>query len=621
MCGIAGFISPNLNRDHLHLITRALQHRGPDAEGFYFDAADNIGLGHRRLSIIDLSEAANQPFYSHDGRYAMIYNGEVYNFKELTVKYNIQPRTSSDSEIILEAFAQKGVECINDFNGMFALAIWDTQDKKLFVIRDRFGVKPVVYYLKGNDFAFASELKALLKLPVEKKINPAALQDYLFLEYIPDAKCILQDFYKLPKGHYLVADNGKVSVKPYYQFIEKIVQRPLAPKKEDDALNEFEDLLGSAVKYRQISDVPIGAFLSGGTDSSLICALFQKQNTNPVNTFTIGFDVAGYDESGYASQVAGILKTNHSETHLSDKSSIEIADRIVDHYDEPFAAPSTIPSYLVCNVARKKATVAMSGDGGDELFMGYGYYDLYRKVKKIYRMDAGIGRHLIKAILSMKGGEKYGRASRLFNLPSKDMLAHLWSEQQYMFSEKEIRSLLNVSDTDLSIKDSWRKVDAMDLSDFEKISLFDIEQYLAYNLLYKMDIASMANSLEVRNPYLDYRLMEYSFNLPQDFKIKDGTAKYLMKKLLERYLPKELVYRRKWGFPAPLGDWMGRELSYLLDKWLAPGLIRSQGIFNEKVVARFVNEFKAGKKYHDKRVWSLIFFQMWYAKYIDGNGN
>lgn len=262
----------------------------------------------------------------------------------------------------------------------------------------------------------------------------------------------------------------------------------------------------------------------------------------------------------------------------------------------------------------------MSGDGGDELFMGYGYYDLYRKMKKVYRMDAGIGRHIIKNVFGMMGS-RYARASRLFKLPSKDLLLHLWSEQQYMYSEKEIGSLLNLSETNLSLKEEWRKIDSMQLSDFEKISLFDIEQYLAYNLLYKMDSASMASSLEVRNPYLDYRLMEYSYNLPQDLKINNGTTKYLMKKLLERYLPKELVYRRKWGFPAPLGDWMGKELSYLLDKWLAPELIRSQGIFNEKVVARFVNEFKAGKKYHDKRIWSLIFFQMWYAKYIIGDGN
>jgi len=620
MCGITGFISPRFTREHFQLITRAIQHRGPDAEGFFYDNNTHAGLGHRRLSIIDLSDAANQPFYSHDGRYVMIYNGEVYNFKEIQAKYTITPRTSSDSEIILEAFAKKGVECINDFNGMFALAIWDKQQEELFIARDRFGKKPLVYYHKGNDFAFASELKALLKLPVEKKLNPAALQDYFFLEYVPDAKSILQDFYKLPKGHYMTVRKGEVSIKPYYRFTDKIMARPLAERKEADLLDEFEDLLSSAVKYRQISDVPIGAFLSGGTDSSLICALFQKQNTNPVNTFTIGFDVEGYDESGYAAQVAKILRTNHSETHLSEKSSIEIAEKIVDYYDEPFAAPSTLPSYLVCKEARKKVTVAMSGDGGDELFMGYGYYDVYRKIKRLYRMDAGVGRHAIKTIFGIMG-DRYARASRLFKLPSENLLAHVWSEQQYMFSEREIKSLLNLNIMELSVKEDWATINKLPLSDFEKISLFDIEQYLAYNLLYKMDSASMANSLEVRNPYLDYRVMEYSYNLPESLKINNGTAKYLMKKLLERYLPKELVYRRKWGFPAPIGDWLSRDLSYLIDKWLNPQRIKSQGILNEKQVSNYVNAFRGGKKYHDKRLWSLIFFQMWYSKYIDDNDN
>lgn len=548
----------------------------------------------------------------------MVFNGEVYNYKEIAVKYNIQTRTTSDSEVILEAFAKAGIACVNDFNGMFALAIWDKEEKKLFIIRDRFGVKPLVYYHKGNDFAFASELKALLQLPVEKKVNLAALQDYFFLEYVPNAHSILENFYKLPNGHYLTAQSGKIEIKPYYNFTEKIAPRPLPVRKESEVLDEFEELLASSVKYRQISDVPIGAFLSGGTDSSLICALFQKQNVNPVNTFTIGFDVEGYDESGYASQVAKILKTNHSETHLSDKSSISIVDKIVDFYDEPFAAPSTIPSYLVCNVARKNVTVAMSGDGGDELFMGYGYYDLYRKVKTLYRMDLGVGRHIIKALFKMRG-TRYERASRLFNLPSNNLFAHLWSEQQYMFSEKEIGSLLNLSSTGLSIKDNWRKIESMNLSDFEKISLFDIEQYLANNLLYKMDAASMANSLEVRNPYLDYRLMEFCYNIPQEFKINNGTPKYLMKKLLERYLPKDLVYRRKWGFPAPIGNWLTTELSYMIDKWLDPQRIKSQGLFNEKQVAGYVASFRSGKTFHDKRIWSLIFFQMWHHKYLEGN--
>jgi asparagine synthase (glutamine-hydrolysing) len=615
VCGITGFVSPNFNREQLGRITSSIKHRGPDAEGYFFEASDQIGLGHLRLSIIDLSAAANQPFYSHDGRFVMIYNGEVYNYREIKEKYRLETRTSSDSEVILEAFARKGVECVNDFNGMFAFAIWDKVEKQLTVVRDRFGVKPVVYYHRGNDFAFASELKALLQLPVEKKLNMEALQDYLFLEYIPDAKSILNDFYKLPKGHYMVMKNGKLTIKPYYRFIDKIVSRPLGVRKEEDVLDEFEALLASAVKYRQISDVPIGAFLSGGTDSSLICALFQKQNVQPVNTFTIGFDVKGYDESAYAAEVAKILKTNHTETRLTDKSSMSIVDQLPCYYDEPFAAPSTIPSYLVCKEARKNVTVAMSGDGGDELFMGYGYYDLYSRIKRMFRLDPGIGRRMIHALFSIKGG-RYERAARIMKLPKRDLFVHLWAEQQYMYSEREIGRLLDIKDTHLTIKEDWRRIDQMNLSDNEKISLFDIDQYLAYNLLYKMDSASMANSLEVRNPYLDYRVMEFSYNLPEQFKLNNGTAKYLMKKLLLRYLPNELVYRKKWGFPAPVGDWMKRDLSYLLDKWLNPALIKKQGIFNEKMVAEYCTAFRNGKSFHDKRIWSLIFFQMWYDKYM-----
>ena len=616
MCGIAGFISRKFNEHHLRQMTDCLRQRGPDAEGIWFDESHAVGLGHRRLSIIDLSDAANQPMYSHDGRYAMIFNGEIYNFREVAEKYKINARTSSDSEIIIEAFAKVGMDCVNDFNGMFALAIWDKLDKKLWLLRDRFGVKPLVYYWNGEDFAFASQLKALMQLPVQRKLNINALQDYLFLEYIPGPSTILENMFKLPKGHYAIVQENKLEIKQYYNFREKIQSRPLPDRKDEEVMEEFSSLLSSSVKYRQVSDVPIGAFLSGGTDSSLICALFQQQNEEPVNTFTIGFDVADFDESSEARSVASILKTNHAEFRLTDKDSLGIVEQLANYYDEPFAAPSTIPSYLVCHEARKLVTVAMSGDGGDELFMGYGYYDLYRKAKKLHRLDAGIGRKVLGTVFNTMS-PKYQRAARITKLPEKDLLIHLWSEEQYMFSEKEIGNLLNLKYTNDSVRDTWREVDAMKLQDFEKISLFDIEEYLAHNLLYKMDSASMANSLEVRNPYLDYRLMEYSFNLPLEFKMRNGTQKYLMKELLRKFIPDNLVFRRKWGFPAPVGTWLDRELSYLVDKWLNPTLIKRQGIFNESVVSHYLHAFRAGKKFHYKRLWAIIFFQMWYHKYLE----
>jgi asparagine synthase (glutamine-hydrolysing) len=618
MCGIAGFVSRKFTEQQLRQMTDCLRRRGPDADGFLYDPSVGLGLGHRRLSIIDLSEAANQPMWSHNQRYGIIFNGEIYNYREVAKKYNITQQTSSDTEVILEAFDKVGVQCINDFNGMFAMAIWDTQDKKLYLFRDRFGVKPLVYYWNGKDLAFASQIKALLQLPIERKINKRALQDYLFLEYIPGPATIFENIYKLPNGSYMVVQDGSMEIKKYYDFYEKVQARPVAAKNDQQVKEEFTDLLASSVKYRQISDVPIGAFLSGGTDSSLICALFQQQNEQPVNTFTIGFDVADFDESKEAAAVASVLKTNHAEFRLTDKDSLGIVEELADYYDEPFAAPSTIPSYLVCHEAKKLVTVAMSGDGGDELFMGYGYYDLYKKIKKIYRLDAGIGRKLLATTFNTLS-PKYQRGARLLKTPSSDMLIHLWSEEQYMFSEKEVSLLLKTEYNNSSVRDTWRKIDAMNLHDFEKISLFDIQQYLAHNLLYKMDSASMANSLEVRNPYLDYRLVEYSFNLPLEFKVRNGTQKYLMKEVLRDFIPDNLVFRRKWGFPAPVGNWLDKELAYLLDKWLDPSLLDRQGIFDKAEVKKYRDAFNAGKKFHYKRLWAIIVFQIWYHKYAVNN--
>jgi asparagine synthase (glutamine-hydrolysing) len=619
MCGITGFISTGWSKPDLEKMTDCLAHRGPDAKGYYTDPGHGLGLGHRRLSILDLSEAGNQPFYSKDRRYIMVFNGEVFNFKEVAQKYNIIQRTHTDSEVIIEAFAQKGIDAVQDFNGMFAIAIWDTQKQELYLIRDRFGVKPILYYLDKTAFAFASELKGLLALGIDKTINKKALQDYFFLEYISGEESIINNVFKLPCGHYLKISPGrKPEIRSYYSIFDKL-NPSLDNISEKHALDQFEALLSSSVELRQISDVPIGAFLSGGTDSSLICALFQKQNSQPINTFTIGFDVKEYDESYYANRVAEYLKTSHRHFHLTDKDSISIVDQLVNYYDEPFAAPSCIPSYLVCNKARSLVTVAMSGDGGDELFMGYGYYGLYKRLKNFYNRYPGFARKGVAGLMSMLD-QRYQRASRLLGFDNdKDLLVNIWSQEQYMFTQDEISNLLGSPYTNETVSKDWERINKMDLSDEEKISLFDINNYLTNNLLFKMDSASMANSLEVRTPYLDYRLVEFSVNLPQQFKIHQGTQKYLMKKLLERYIPNDLVYRTKWGFPAPVGDWLYKDLRYMIDKWLSKDMIRKVGVLDEKTVNKFLNSFLAGKKYHYKRVWSMIIFHMWYDKYILGN--
>jgi asparagine synthase (glutamine-hydrolysing) len=619
MCGITGFINKGWSRANLEKMNCCLAHRGPDASGYFEDPSSGLGLGHRRLSIIDLSEAANQPFYSHDRRYIMVFNGEVFNYQEIAAKYRINQRTHSDSEVILEAFALKGMDAVQDFNGMFTMAIWDTLNKELFLVRDRFGVKPLLYYWKNGRFAFASELKALLALDISKEINKRSLQDYFFLEYIPGNESIITDVFKLPNGHYLKISPGNApEIRSYYSIFDKL-HTSYQDISDERALDEFEALLSSSVKLRQISDVPIGAFLSGGTDSSLICALFQKQNSSPINTFTIGFDVKEYDETEYANKVAAHLKTAHRQFHLTDKDSISIVDNLSAYYDEPFAAPSCIPSYLVCKQARSLVTVALSGDGGDELFMGYGYYGLYKRLKSFYSKYPGVSRKVAAGLMNLLN-HRYKRASRLLGFSNtNDLFVNIWSQEQYMFTPKEITSLLGSPYKNETVSNDWKRISELPLEDEEKISLFDINNYLTNNLLFKMDSASMANSLEVRTPYLDYRLVEFCVNLPLRFKIRNGTQKYLMKKLLERYIPHGLVYRTKWGFPAPVGDWLYKDLRYMIDKWLSKERVRKTGILDEEMINKTVKEFLAGKKFHYKRVWSMIIFQMWYDKYIEKN--
>ncbi|RYZ26936.1 MAG: asparagine synthase (glutamine-hydrolyzing) [Chitinophagaceae bacterium] len=618
MCGIAGFVdrAKKSKEKELRSMSTCIRHRGPDADGFFFKEEDGVGLTHRRLSIIDLSEAANQPFYSANGRYCMVFNGEIYNYRDVAATYGIQQRTHSDTEVVIEAFAKKGTACLNDFNGMFSLAIWDLQEQELFLARDRFGKKPMLYYYDGESLFFASELKSFFALDIPKEINTAALQDYLFLEYVPVEQTIIKGITKLKNGHCLRFKNGRINISCYYDLFEKLSPGN-HPVTENTALDQLDELLSSSIELRQVSDVPIGAFLSGGTDSSLICAIFQKQNTSPINTFTIGFDVADFDETKYANAVAKHIHSNQKVFSLNDKESIAIVDKLPRIYDEPFAAPSCIPSYLVCKKAREVATVAMSGDGGDELFMGYGYYFTYRTLKNIFRYDLKLGRRLLSSLLPLIGS-KYERGARLFRqLDNEALWMHTWSEEQGMFSEKEVSELLARPYRHTAMKESWEKIDQLPIHEFEKISLFDTTNYLANNLLYKMDSASMANSLEVRNPYLDYRLVEYALNLPMNLKINGKTQKYLMKKLSERYLPKELIYRKKWGFPAPIGDWLYKDLSYLIDTWLSKEQLEKHHLFNFSFVNALVKEFRNGKKFHYKRLWSIIVFQMWYAEYFE----
>jgi asparagine synthase (glutamine-hydrolysing) len=616
MCGITGYYSPTqkYGQQHLETMANSLAHRGPDAAGYFTDEV--VGLGHRRLSIIDLSEQANQPMHSKNNRYVICYNGEVYNFQELAKELDIPFKTTSDTEVVLEAFSRWGIDFVQKLNGMFSMAIYDKEQKELYLFRDRIGIKPLYYYHSDKTLVFASELKALLTLDIPKKINKTALNDYLFLEYIPAPITIIEDIYKLEPGHYLKIGSDGLKHEQYYNILDK-VEPVKAKKTEGEYLEELESLLTSSIEYRSISDVPIGAFLSGGTDSSAICAKFQEINNNAINTFNIGFDVVRFDESGYAKSVAEILETKHHKTRVSTKTFIDSVENIVDHYDEPFAVPSVFPTMQVCKIAKDQITVASSGDGGDELFMGYGYYSWYNRIKRVSNFGGYAARKATAMMLSRMDTRKQ-RAGRIFDYKHFDRIwLHIWSQEQYMFSEKEIQRLCNMPYVHETIYKDWEEINKMPLHMNEKISIFDIRNYLASNLLHKMDIASMASSLEVRTPLLDHRLVEFAVNLPLEYKIKNGEQKYLLKKLLEKYLPKQMIYRKKWGFPAPIEYWLLTDLQYMLEKYLSKKVLERHGLFDPVFVAQLVEEFKSGKRYHSKRIWALILFNMWYNKYIE----
>jgi asparagine synthase (glutamine-hydrolysing) len=614
MCGIAGFVSSKWTIDDLHKTTRALKHRGPDAEGFYSNKQQNVFLGHRRLSILDLSDAANQPFYSKDNRYVMVYNGEVFNYKELAIKYNIATTTTSDTEVVIELFALIGPRAFQEFNGMFAIAIWDTLEEKLTLVRDRFGIKPLCYYDGPDGFAFASELKAILELPIPRLINTEAVADYLFLEYIPKPNTIFQNIKKLTNGCYIeLTHQVRVSIKRFYDLREKY--NPVQIK-EKDALAEFHSLLSDAVKSRMISDVPIGSFLSGGVDSSLITAKFQENSNRPVETFTIGFDEKKYDESGYAKQVADILKTNHHEYRLPAEDMFSVLKDAVESYDEPFAVSSVLPSLLISKVTRQHTTVALTGDGADELFMGYNTYYWYNRIDTLKRIGGSASLKIAASILEMLGKRASNKARIFDGWKDANPFLNMWSQEQQMFTQREISTLLNYNYKHQTTIPYWESVEKLSLKNEQAVSFFDVNHYLADDLMYKMDIASMRHGLEVRCPFLDYNLVEFAINLPVELKIKNKTQKYILKKALETYVPKELIYRTKWGFAAPTEEWLKKSHQYLIDQYLNKQYVSNQGIFNPTEVQKMVDEFRAGNYYHSKRIWAMVIFQLWHQQFM-----
>jgi len=631
MCGIAGYISLHTQSDSYRITQQqlkdaaaAMQHRGPDADGFYFSENNTVGLAHRRLSILDLSNAANQPMLSSDGRYCIVFNGEVYNFNELKQELHDKGaslKTTSDTEVILELFAQKGVSSFARLNGMFAFAIYDKHENKVTLARDHVGIKPLFYYADENNLVFASELKAIKKVMGNQlSVNKDAIPYFLHLGFIPEPLTIYTSTYKFPSAHYatidLNANSIAISPKPFWKLGDKITADVISD--EAAAKKELKELLNDAVQKQLISDVPIGTFLSGGIDSSLVTAIAanvsgsDKPDSHRVKTFSIAIDDGKYNESKFARQVSQHLKTEHYEFAVKEKEVMELVDKLRPAYDEPFADSSAFPTMMVSRLARKHVTVALSGDGGDELFHGYGMYEW---AKRLAKPLTAVAKAPLYAASKMMGN-KYQRAGNLYDYAdSNNITTHIFSQEQYYFKENELPLLL-ANTGPIAIGFDFSSINqqpslARKLSAAEKQSFWDFNHYLKDDLLVKVDRASMQYSLESRVPLLDYRLVEFAYNVSPSLKIKDGTLKYLLKEVLYDYVPREIFNRPKWGFAIPLAKWLNTDLKYLIDQYASQQTVEKHNVVNYEAVKKLKAQYQSGKDYLYNRLWLIVVLHWW----------
>ena len=618
MCGIAGYLSltNSITEAQLRQATQLIQHRGPDAEGFYFSDANSVGLAHRRLAILDLSAAANQPMFSANGRYCIVFNGEVYNFNELKQQLTDKGaslKTSSDTEVILELFAQKGPACFAEMNGMFAFAIYDNKEKVVTICRDHVGIKPLFFYADESNFIFASELKVIKQLAGKKlSVNSKAIPYFLHLGFIPEPLTIYNNTHKFPAAHFLqiklevnsFSDVAK-EITAFWKLEETI--QPEVISDEATTKKQLNNLLFDAVEKQLISDVPIGTFLSGGIDSSLVTAISAKVcGSAAIKTFSISIDNGKYNESKFARQVAAHLHTEHHEFNVKEKEVLELVDTLLPAYDEPFADTSAFPTMMVSRLAKQHVTVALSGDGGDELFHGYGTYEWAKRLSNPLMPLIQGPLHLASKMM----GNKYQRAGNLFDNNGQHMQTHIFSQEQYYFKENELAQLLvhpNFSfDAINSLPVTARKLSAAELQSF-----WDFNHYLKDDLLVKVDRASMQYALESRVPLLDYRLVEFAYNLDPALKIKNGCMKYLLKEVLYDYVPKEIFNRPKWGFSIPLVKWLKTDLKYLLNKYTSVEIIQKYQVVNAAVVQKMKAQYLGGTDYLFNRLWLIIVLHWW----------
>lgn len=617
MCGICGYISRNRIEDStLELMRDTMVHRGPNDAGIWQTKVINgyLGLAHRRLSIFDLSELGHQPMHSDDGLISIVFNGEVYNFKELRDELKLcgyKFKSNCDTEVILYAYEQWGEDCFSKFNGMFALAIWDSRDEKLILARDRMGVKPLYYYWNQGacEFVFASELKPIMKYPeFVKNIDNDALGSYLCNKYVAAPRTIFKDTYKLQPGYYAVYKDNSIDIKCYWNIIDSKmhVNRHLITD-FSQAKAALNDVLIDAVNKRMVADVPVGTFLSSGIDSALITAIAQKYSDTPIRTFTIGFNEKERNEADRAKIIADYLGTDHTELYIGEKEIFDMIEDITTYYDEPFSDSSQLPTMLVSKLAAGDVTVALSGDGGDELFCGYKMYDLVDIAQKVDLLGSAI--YHTPGLRNLAMGISPEIRAFVSNR-SDDLKTQLFIGVH----EETVKTIL--CDPEFNPKHSCEK--EIKLKNWqERRMLLDMMTYLPDEIMAKTDRASMKYSLEVRSPFLDYRVVENSFAIPHKYKYHSFDKKYILKELAYDYIPKEMLSGPKRGFGVPLAKWLrgpikGEIMRYSDDKYLS-----DQGIFDAQGIKKLIETQEHDNKIiYSTILWSFYMFQRWWEEYM-----
>jgi asparagine synthase (glutamine-hydrolysing) len=633
MCGIYGYLSQKepIDPGLLRRMGHTLRHRGPDDEGeLILNAADvSVGLGHKRLSIIDLSPAGKQPMANEDDTIWITFNGEIYNFKELRERLQTSGhtfRSHSDTEVIIHLYEELGTECLQQLNGMFAFALWDTKRKTLFLARDRTGKKPLHYCIAEGQFIFGSEVKALLQHPrVTKELDLKALNKYLAYEYVPAPHTIFQSIKKLEPGHYLLYRDGAAATFQYWDI--PIEDHPISDRTEAQYIEELKELLARAVSTRLVADVPVGLFVSGGLDSGLVASMARRAKEK-LECFSIGFEESSFDESRYAQQIAGSLGLKHHLKIFSAKEMVLLVQRLPEILDEPLADPSILPLYLLSQFAAEHMKVVLSGDGGDELFAGYQTYQAHKLVTFYDALPAFIKESIKGFAFHLPVSHRY--LSLDFKVKqflrgvgvSSEIRFFLWrgafsnAERNQLLSP-EIRRELHKEN---AYEEIYRYVRQSGLTkELERILYLSMKLYLQDNNLVTVDRASMANGLEVRSPLLDRDVVDFVCRLPMEYKLNGLKTKYILKKVAEEFLPRKLVYRKKRGFAVPLATWLTGELKEFMLDYLNQERIERQGIFHYPYVKQLVDEQLTKSKDNREPLWTLLVFQTWYEKYVEAH--